>query len=312
MEFNDYLENLKSEEKTFLQKFNPKQNTVNITSFDTFKLQLKFENSDEKNYYFKCNASKNDFADYGEAITSIIANFVGINAVKTHLVESSNEFGVVTENFVNPTNNYLSLSNILSSFNEAHMRTFNNVVAAVKFYCEDNDIICDESVERDLKRLVLLDYLLLQQDRHGGNIEFEISKNSKGDSVLKLAPIFDNEFCFLFVYDEAVWDNYKKNENEYLYQIFSFSKDNPINSLAKEVIKSDDLTNILEKYMKVDINKIIDFCDEITTKKMPKKYRKVVVSIFETQKEKLFSEIKNLSIKKVFQNKEEYESAIIL
>lgn len=312
MEFEKFLANLKKEELNFLKKIMPKDNSTKVLKFDNLKLQLKLENMGEKNYFFKCNATENDFADYGEAITSIISNFVGINVAKTHLIDGPNEFGVIVEDFVEKDKQYISLSSILHSFNQASMRTFNNVIASVKFYCEDNDIICDETVERDLKRLILLDFLLLQQDRHGENIQFEISKNSKNDSVLKLAPIFDNEFCFLFAYDENVWENYKKNENEYLYQIFAFSKEDPTNSLAKEVIKSDDLTNILEKYLEVDINKIIDFCDEISTKKMPKKYRKVVNQIFNSQKEKLFNEIKILSIKKVLNEDEEIENSMII
>lgn len=311
MEFSAFLDELKKEQISFIGSLNQDNKSFSITWLDSLKLQIKIENYG-KSYFFKCNADENDFADYGEAIASAIASFVGINAIKSYLAQNCNGYGVIMNDFTKEENEYVSLSTILSSFNEASMRTYDKVIAAVKFFCEDNDIICDKTVERDLKRLILLDYLLLQQDRHGENIEFEISTNEKGDSVLKVVPIYDNEFCFLFMFDDRVWDNYKYNEQTFISQIFAFSKEDPVNALANEVIKSEDLTNILERYLKVDIEKLIDFCDEASGKTMPIKYRKVVKEIFENQKKKLCSEIKVLSIKKVIKAGEEDENTIIL
>lgn len=297
MEFNEFLTKIKREEKDFFKNFSPNvlSNSAMILSPSQFHLEIE---SNDKYYIYKNNATMNDFADYGEFMASVIGKFVGVNLIKTHLVHKSNDYGVLMDNFKQQENEYIALSSILSCFNEDEMRTYDKVIAAVKFFCEDNDIVCDESVERDLKRLILFDYLMLQQDRHGENIEFEISKDEKNDCFLKLAPIFDNEFCFLFLYDERIWNNYIYNEETFNSRIFAFNKVQPINALAKEIMKSEDLTLILEKFLKIDINKIIDLCDELSSKKMPLKYRNLVNSIFEKQKKKLCLEIKALSIKR--------------
>lgn len=303
MEFDKFLAEIKREEKDFLKSFSLNNASFSVTFLNSFKLQYKFEKND-KSYYFKSNATEKDFADYGEFLASIIAKFVGIDAITTHLVKNDLDYGVIMNNFKKPENEYISLSDILYSFDESEMQTYDKVIASVKFFCEDNDIICDSSVERDLKRLILFDYMLLQQDRHGENIEFEISKNDKNDSVLKLSPIYDNEYCFLFLFDERIWDNYKYNEKTFLSRIFAFSSEEPIKELAKEVIKSEDLTNILERFMKIDVKKIIDLCDELSSKKMPVKYKNLLNSIFKNQRDKLCSEIKILSIKQYCEDDE--------
>lgn len=295
-----FLETLMNEEKKFISSLDPKDKSFSVALLESFRLQFKLE-SKGKSYLFKNNAGRDDFADYGEFIASVVARFVGINVIKTHLTHNETEYGVLMDNFKDANKEYLNLSSILYSYNEIKLRTYDEVMAAIKCFCEDKDIICDESVGRDLKRLILLDFLLFQQDRHGRNIEFEISSNKMGDSVLKLAPIFDNEFCFLFMYDELVWDNYQYNTDAFLSRTFAFSKNDRVKSLAKEIIKSEDLTDILQKFIQIDINKIIDLCDEISSKKMPKKYRNLVEEIFESQKKKLCSEIKTLSIKKYYE-----------
>ena len=67
-----------------------------------------------------------------------------------------------------------------------------NIVALSKTFAKNWGLNFDaEKTRTDLTKLAILDYFFAQTDRHRDNVEFLINETD-----MKLAPIFDNGFCF--------------------------------------------------------------------------------------------------------------------
>lgn len=67
----------------------------------------------------------------------------------------------------------------------------------------------DENFLNDLYKLAVLDLMMCQRDRNPTNIMFTLGKKDEnGKRTLKVAPIFDNEFCFGFMRLSAFYNHY--------------------------------------------------------------------------------------------------------
>lgn len=67
-----------------------------------------------------------------------------------------------------------------------------NIIALSKTFAKNWGLNFDaEKAKTDLTKLAILDYFFAQTDRHRDNVEFLINATD-----MKLAPIFDNGFCF--------------------------------------------------------------------------------------------------------------------
>lgn len=78
--------------------------------------------------------------------------------------------------------------------------TVSNYINALNYY-KANNVFGDNvdfysNIERRLKFLALLDYVLCQSDRHWENVEFMTFKDKDGNQKFKLSPFFDNGHIF--------------------------------------------------------------------------------------------------------------------
>lgn len=115
--------------------------------------------------------------------------------------------------------------------------------------------------EKQIYNMIVVDFLILNRDRHGANIE--VLKNNK-DKLLRLAPLFDHGFSLLTPYvkkedivdfdvmqdrqiqsffaSRSAYDNLKLIEKDKLLKIKKFSED------YKEVIFKD-LDDIIDDFV---------------------------------------------------------------
>lgn len=186
--------------------------------FSAFKYSLKHEwviGLKPKLYFKKDNIVNHSD---GEIIYSFFAKQFGIRVVEARPAillnsDSTAQKGVVTENFIenSRTQQYITAEELKSEVNANKLgRRFyvnydypgNNTVQqcmeklkyiylCIKNIKEEKPIVLDPNIKQDMIKMVLLDYIFLNEDRHANNFVFVIEEKSKCYSV-SLGKIFDN------------------------------------------------------------------------------------------------------------------------
>jgi len=248
-----------------------------------------------KQYLFKYNRNECDFSDFGEVFTSYICFVLGVKCVKAMFCndffeENKKRQGVLIESYREKNvKESFSLSSLIEKYKRRHFSgyTVKEVMDIVKEFCFDNNIFYNNKIEQELKEMALIDYLLIQNDRHANNIEFLIVEE-KGFREIKLAPMFDNGFCLYL--------NYTNKENIMILKTLlsrgfvelslkhvnvkpkfyieeTETRDDitesVVRDLAIELIKNKKLMKIYEKFKKINIGEEIDFCSSLKKETLP-------------------------------------------
>lgn len=129
---------------------------------------------------------------------------------------------------------------------------------------QDNETPLDFCIrnkwDKYIYQMLLVDFLILNRDRHGANIE--VLKNAK-DKTIRLAPLFDNGLSLLFsCHNDLEIDNYDVLEDKRI-QCFvgsSSSKDN-LNLIPKN--KLPRLPKLNNDYKKI----LFEGIDDVISKK---------------------------------------------
>lgn len=74
-----------------------------------------------------------------------------------------------------------------------------------------NDFKVDKNFLIDLYKIAVMDLLLGQEDRNPTNIMFLIDRTDDGKRILKVAPVFDNEFSLGFLRLGSLYQHYNVN-----------------------------------------------------------------------------------------------------
>lgn len=144
-----------------------------------------------KKFYYKCSnlyMGQGYFGDesFNEVICSRFLSLLGFNCVKYTLVYAKvkingriyNTFVCKSENFFNGYNSRITLESLHNIYN-----------------CNVDELITKLGISDQIRLMILADFLILQRDRHGGNIEL-LEKNNQ----YILAPLFDNGLGLLAPY----------------------------------------------------------------------------------------------------------------
>ena len=189
-----------------------------------------------------------------------LATKLGINAAPCQPAKYDEHDGLISYSFLKDGDKMISGTNILQVFNLLIARgTFENFAIALPEYATKNGVLLDDEIELDLFKMMVFDFLTIQEDRHLGNIIFIQDKNGN----LKLAPLFDNEFAFAIVERMGTGENFdlikafysstrprpsevKKTVTNEAYDLFKISeRDDRFKDFLKEVISFD-----VEKFFK--------------------------------------------------------------
>lgn len=275
-----------------------------------------------KHYIFKYNYGVNDFSDFGEVFTSYLSFVLGFNCVKTVFSrdifnDENNSLGVLVESFrTKNTKESFTLKNLLQKYrNQVFLgNSVEEAMSVCKSFCEDNNLVLDKNIEQDLKEMALMDYLLIQIDRHQGNIEFLIEEKH-GINTLKLAPMFDNGFS-LYLQNKAsettkILNALKNKKQEiglntvnpkpvfYITEEVNWFNDNDIvKDLAIELLKNKKLMKLYQNFLKLDLKKELDFMCSIYKRNLPKNHYELILKGVENRLHFLNLEILKQSIMK--------------
>lgn len=154
-----------------------------------------------KKYYYKCSnfyQNDNTFGDESvyEVICSRLFSKLGFDCVKYTLVLAR----VKIQGMIFTT--YVCKSEDFSVGYESRI-TMENLHLLYRGLTVDN-LITKLGIQSSVKRMLLADFITLQRDRHGGNIEL-LYKNGK----YYLSPLFDNGLGLLAPYPSSYNTNIK-------------------------------------------------------------------------------------------------------
>lgn len=250
----------------------------------------------EKQYLFKYNLGEKDLSDFGEVFTSYLCYILGVKCVKSTFAEdffdnnSKKSTGTLIESYrTKNIKESFSLSSLLNKYGRRHLfgYTVKEAVCVLNEFVEEKNLILDPNMEQELKEMALIDFLLLQSDRHANNIEFLIEEKD-GIKTLKLAPMFDNGACLylqnanslnlkclqILLTNKIIKINYDKTNPKPKFYIEETEKINNdtdflVKDLAKELLSNKKLMNLYEKICKLDIMEEVEFVQSMRIKPIP-------------------------------------------
>lgn len=235
--------------------------------------------------------------DVGEVFVSKLCQELGLKCVKSRFahgwVGDEETRGCLIESYRTPdvvegfTLEVAKSSNSLSSSREY---TPKYIVETLEKHVGDSCEI-DKNILQELKEMALFDYLVVQIDRHDGNIEFLKCKKDDGSYVVKLAPMFDNGRCFDFI---------NSNENEFFDELSLSAQDfvtgemqclimdNIFNTdygcysdvcfgIAREILKNKELKELYIRLKNFDMGAFVDEFVEKTGAKINKMCKNRIV-----------------------------------
>lgn len=163
---------------------------------------------------------------YGEVIGYTIAKLLGLNAVEYRLckVIIDNQIETIaceSRNFLSPGFEYMSIAKlmiqgVIPTLYLGDTNNYNNLVVILKKY--------NKNIRYYIDSLIILDYIILNDDRHYGNFGFITNRE-----IIKLAPVFDSGNC-CFCHKNV-------DEIEYASDLYTFLRSKPFSIDFEEQIK---------------------------------------------------------------------------
>lgn len=170
-----------------------------------------------KKYYYKCSNFYSNVQKFGdesinEVIISRLLEILGIECVKYTLVKAKIRIkGMTYITYVCKSENYFIGYESRITFEKYHDFNLSKNI---------NVIIKELGILEDIKKMIIADFITLQRDRHGGNIEL-LYKNNK----YIMAPLFDNGLGLFAPYPS--YTNYNLDT-------FNVLEDKPVNNYIGE------------------------------------------------------------------------------
>lgn len=254
-------------------------------------------------YYFKETA-----LSYNEAIASRVAKFLNIKSVGYDLAMFNGLYGVISLNYKNPENNYVSGTDILDDYYKADKKTvvqmgltnsWKERYTGPQYVYMNNLEIIWQALENkysknpnvnvgDLLNDLIIQYLFSlltgQGDRISYNWEIEESEGK-----VSVVPLYDNETAFLEASTVSMSTNFNdvdKTVEESLREFLTISSGEYVNVFLKMF---DALT--IEQFISI----IDDFEKEIGTS-MPADKKAYIINNFTNNRNNIESVLKELNL----------------
>ncbi len=168
-----------------------------------------------------------------------------------------------------------------------------DVIDLSSFFAKNMGLKFDaKNAKKCLTKMAVLDYFFAQADRHFDNIEFLISKKE-----MKLAPIFDNGFCFNLWREKENGDIVSRSEYiergypQFLRMANTDSADDKTKDLAKQIYvtakKSPEIRELVSNIYNLDMDEILKDVYIESDKQIDIDYVENCRAIFEYRKQLL-------------------------
>lgn len=300
---------------------------INRTGVES-KIWIELENG---NYLFKIDDSFQQ--GFYEMIVSNVCNAIGVDCVEVKPAvfncermtenKATSSFysfmlpwnrkmaGVLVKSYLNGNSACLNLDALDKKFNKnkyERMR-FAYSVKEAKLLIEQlkqSGYDVDSSIVEKLKAMCLCDYLLCQEDRHRGNIEFLFYNYNNGKCHVKLAPMFDNGRCLGF--DCNVWIEIvklcRRNNARFVMEIEDYDflsgkckKVNEGKALAREILIDENLRKTFVKLSSINFEQIVKSVAKSYPSTVSEKRQKLAIMAFKMRVAKLERYLKVESLK---------------
>lgn len=147
-------------------------------------LKKKWSISDGKRYLIKGGSGINRQEPYNEVFASILMDRLGISHVSYSLMMQEEEPYSICEDFVGPGTELVSAWYIMQTAKkENHVSVYQHYLNC----CENLGI---KGVQEALNRMLVVDYLIVNEDRHQNN--FGVLREAESLKWLGAAPVYDS------------------------------------------------------------------------------------------------------------------------
>lgn len=198
---------------------------INLMSPDNTSdgwLKKKWEIIDGKRYLIKGGSGATQQEPYNEVFASRICERLGIDHVSYFLIIQNEYPYSACENFITPDTELISAWYIMQTRKkENHVSVYQHFINC----CNELGI---PGIEEFLNKMIVLDYLILNEDRHQNN--FGVLRNAETLEWIGAAPIFDSgtslwhskPLALIDAKGKAVCKPFKNSHDEQIKLVTSF------------------------------------------------------------------------------------------
>lgn len=246
-------------------------NTLDNEKTDSFLVRTNMLRNDEANY-----------GDYAELIFEEFAKILGIRSPHYDLFKYNGEKGVLSQKLINNKESMIALSDNLSTdYTEGTTLEFVDSLLTQNLSVQGKSECEIEKIKILLRKIVILDVITLNEDRHLGNIGI-ISNSENQDLSL---GIYDNELSFLlgrpinsFATKEDVMF-FAESLSDSL--MFTENSSSPVDTIKKITADNPELLCFLQKASQINILKVFHNIEERIHAKLPNRVKQIAKLSYE-------------------------------
>lgn len=140
----------------------------------------------EKRILVKGGSSPYQQEPFNEVLASEICNRLNIPHINYRLIKIENDFYCTCENLTTPDTELISAWNVINTLKkEKNTSDFEHLLKS----CKNLNICDDDTIKDEIGKMILLDFIMANTDRHYNNFCF--LRNSNTLNWIGLSPIFD-------------------------------------------------------------------------------------------------------------------------
>lgn len=237
------------------------------------------------NWLFK-EIRENSYEDYAELFSEEVYKLFKMNNVYYDLARLNNKDGVIYYDSLNQVK-YISAKDLISEVIETNdineimkYNNYNSLINIIKKYCLNNNIKMDniDNLLFKIKKIMIIDLLLLQSDRNPNNYGFIIGRH------LELSRVFDNS--------NALGANHIKKDPYYNRVLLTV--DNSNYNYYEEIENNKGFYNLITKdmaYLENNLENIFAMMEIKIERKIPRYIKKYIKQTLKVH----FSNIKKIA-----------------
>lgn len=254
---NDYLEQLSRD--------------INIEKSTLIAYSTWF-NIDGKYYYFKDNCC------FRELLMGEIYRNHSINSVHHQIAKFNGNYGVISENFRKPNNEYIRFDNFIRGYNNLTDKA--EVEKEIKSKLSRREY---GDYKKEKSKIMALDILFGQKDRHEQNVYFEVSENGAS-----LAPVFDNGLCLYTEPDYILYDS--------CFDSLYFDTEHPEKYTLNALKKYKQLLTSLDKSMSINLPMYYEMVEDKHEILIPDTLKQDIINLYDRHR-KIIEKTLTLTLK---------------
>ncbi len=239
----------------------------------TFLVRTNMFRGDEANY-----------TDYAEIIFEEFAKNVGIRSPHYDLFKYNGEHGVLSQKMTSEKESMIAFDNNLKNNCQAGVKmdyVDDLISKTLRFQGKSSAEI--EKLKEELRKIVILDTVTLNEDRHLGNISF-ISNSETGEITL---GIYDNEISLLLSNPDSQLQSLHDIQlqtslsTSVIHGNYSYSAVDTVSEIMDDIDIDDEenpseLPAFLCKIAQLDINQILSNVEQRIKATIPQKVKNIV------------------------------------